>query len=199
MESVYRVNLERSGPDLGLLGGDDEGGGVRRGGRAPASRSSTTGRLPEGNRVQGESEDHQHAREDEPGRIDMGLCGGIEYESEEADEGAIDRDRTAWPVAKVAGRGRSDRVWNVDFGDSGYPAIEPPDLLGFGVDDDARDTAGCMDETPDVMTTIDMGAMLNVITRFAKLLQWLPIKPNLSTLDVVIRFSTQTLLNSYDG
>ena len=132
VESVYRVNLERSGSDPGLLGGDDEDGGVRRASGAPASRSSTTGRPPEGNRVQGESEDHQHAREDEPGRIDMGLCGGIEYESEEADEGAIDRDRTAWPVAKVAGRGRSDRVWNVDFGDSGYPAIEPRTFWALG-------------------------------------------------------------------
>ena len=64
VESVYRMDLKRPDPDLGLLGGDNEGGGVQRGGSAPASRSSTTGGLPEGNPARAECENHQNARED---------------------------------------------------------------------------------------------------------------------------------------
>ena len=46
VESVYRVDLKRADPDLGLLGGDDGGGkGRGRAGRAPASRLCTTGRT----------------------------------------------------------------------------------------------------------------------------------------------------------
>ena len=66
VESVYRADLKRAGPAPGLLDGDDEGGGGKARGRAPASRSSPRDGLPESNRVRTEWADHQHAQEDQP-------------------------------------------------------------------------------------------------------------------------------------